>query len=143
MQTPLPNSDSSSPPIPFAPFRLFLGILGVVLVMQGLILLQGFFIALAGLDNQQSMVMIKPVYIYVLPVYYYFSSWLGRTLPNKAFLLAVMLAIISFLLVSYINFLYLELPFAHSITDLYILVSYMAISVLGGAQGKKKVLGRI
>ncbi len=123
---------------PFTSLHLLLGIAALVTIMLGLILVQGFFIALAKLDRRQTMLLLYPLYIYALPAYYYASKWVGRTLPNQAFLVAVMQTISSFLLISLINLIWLELPFVHNLTDVYILVSCLAVSILGAAQGKKK-----
>jgi len=125
---------------PFASLRLLLGIAALVTVMLGLILVQGFFIALAELDRPQTMLMLYPLYIYTLPAYYCVGKRAGRVLPNQAFLVAAMQAVSSFLLVSLINLIWLELPFAHSLTDVYILVTCVAVSIFGAAQGKKKAL---
>jgi len=142
MKTPLlnPRSTASNPSAPFASLRLILGIAALVTIMLGLILVQGFFIALAELDRRQTLLLLYPLYIYALPAYYCVGKWVGRALPNQAFLVAVMQAVSSFLLVSFINLIWLELPFAHSLTDVYILVSYLAVSILGAAHGKKKAL---
>ena len=139
MNTPTPNPDSNTnnSPAPFAPVRLFLGIATLILTMQAFVLVQGYFMTLAGLTRQQIIVMIRPIYIYALPATYLISKWLGRTLPKKAIFLAIMLALNSVLLVSFMNHLWYELPFAHSITDIYILTTYLAMSVLGGLQGRK------
>ncbi len=135
-----PDLNTDKLPAPFAPFRLFFAIISMVLIMQAFVLIQGYFIRLADLNRLQITVMIRPVYIYALPALYAFSKWLGYTLPQQVVFLATMLALSSVLLTSYMNYLCYKLPFAHSITDIYILITYLALSILGGLQGKKKAL---
>ncbi|MBI5787785.1 MAG: hypothetical protein HZA78_02875 [Candidatus Schekmanbacteria bacterium] len=112
----------------------------LIVILLTIVLIQGYFIALLQLDQKQALIMLRPVYIYILPAYYYIGKWLGEKLPGKMFLLTCMSAVTSFVGISLINHLWMKLPLPSGVIDLYTLICFIAVSLSGGINGKRKFL---
>lgn len=114
-----------------------IGCIALVLLVQFLTFIQGFYMAIAGLDYRQSMVMLRPTFLYAIPFYFFVGFWIACKEPKRYLFFPLIVTMISVLANSLLyDYLY-HIPWRRFATDPLIILVYLLITALGGRSAKK------
>ena len=121
------------------PWRLIgLGSFIVVFLVQLLALVQGFYIAMAGLDYHQSMVMLRPTFLLATPLYFIMGHGIARRKPKRYLYYPLMITLLSILANSLFFYYLYHIPLAFYAVDPMILLVYFFVTIVGAVVGKKR-----
>ena len=119
------------------PWRLVvIGSVILVSLAQFLAFIQGFYIAIARLDYHQSLVMIKPTFLYVTPFYFLMGRWVACREPKRYFFYPFMTILISILANSIFYYFFYRIPLVFYAFNPFILLVYFSVTAFGGMVGK-------
>lgn len=113
---------------------VMIGSMILVFLVQVLTFVQGFYIAMAGLDYHQSMVMLRPTFLYVTP--FYFLLGRGIAIRARRYLLYPCMVAGITILVNAVFYYYLyNIPLTSYAIDPSILLLYFLVTMFGGIIG--------
>lgn len=120
------------------PWRLVgIGSFILVFLVQILALVQGFYIAMARLDYHQSMVMLRPIFLYATPFYFFMGLGISRREPKRYLFYPLMVTPVSILVNSLFYYYLYNIPFVYYIIDPSVLLGYFCVTIIGSVVGNK------
>jgi hypothetical protein len=115
---------------------VMIGSIILVFLVQFMTFTQGFYIAMAGLDYRQSMIMLRPTFLYATPFYFL----LGRGIAIRArryLFYPFMVVVITVLFNAVFYYYFYDIPLTFYAVDPTILLLYFFVTMFGGIIGNK------
>ena len=120
------------------PWRLVgIGSVALIVIVQFLAFIQGFYIALARLDYHQSMVMLRPTFLYATPFYFFMGRWIAQRQRRRYLFYPLMAALFSLWVNSFLYYYIYQIPLVLFAIDPAIHLVYFIVTSFGGIVGKK------
>jgi hypothetical protein len=120
------------------PWRLVgIGSFILVFLVQILAFVQGFYIAIARLDYHQSMVMLRPTFLYATPFYFLMGYGIARREPRRYLFYPLMVTPVSILVNSLFYYYLYHIPLAYYVIDPSVLLGYFFVTFIGAVIGNK------
>lgn len=111
-----------------------IGSIVLVVLVQFVTFVQGFYITMAHLDYRQSMIMLRPTFLYVTP--FYFLLGRGIAIRERRYLFYPSLIVLITILINAIfYYLLYDIPLTSYAVDPSILLLYFLVTMFGGIIG--------
>ncbi len=120
------------------PWRLVgIGSFILVFLVQILAFVQGFYIAIARLDYHQSMVMLRPTFLYATPFYFLMGYGTARREPSRYLFYPLTITPASILVNSLFYYYLYHIPLTYYVIDPSVLLGYFFVTIIGSVIGSK------
>jgi hypothetical protein len=116
---------------------VIIGTIILIFLVQFLAFIQGFYIAMARLDYFESMVMLRPTFLYAAPFYFLMGRWIACREPKRYIFFPLMVTLISIMVNSLFYYYLYRVPLTFYAIDPAILSVYFLVTVFGGVIGNK------
>jgi len=111
-----------------------IGSIILVFLVQVMSFVQGFYITIAGLDYRQSMIMLRPTFLYVTPFYFLMGRGLAIRAQRYLFYSCMVVGITILFNAIFYYYLY-DIPLTFYALDPSILLLYFFVTMFGGIIG--------